>query len=257
MRYNNFIIVSFQILKKIVILLSYILFLCFSHSYAQEKNYSDPGNLKAYAENIYSADQNLINGIKYENYYPKAQGNAFFNEDVFSYGYLIVNNILYLNQKLKYDICNQQLLLLLDEKGKYEIILNNSAISEFSIGDKKFKKYFFKEKGFRFFQELSTGKSTCLYYWEKDFIPVNNSLESAYRYGSQHKDSYLLIADSLMQFRNKKTFIRCFPENHSGIMNGYIRKNKLNIKHITDEKMAGILRFYDGLISNGNKVNVK
>ncbi len=66
---------------------------------------------KEYFDVSYGYDPNLVNGIRYLNLYPNSDGHQFLAEDQFYNGSLVIGNTEYEDVDLKYDICNQNIIL--------------------------------------------------------------------------------------------------------------------------------------------------
>ena len=95
---------------------------------------------KEYFNNSYGPDPNLVNGIRYLNLYPNSDGHPFLAEDQFYNGRLVIGNTEYLDVEIKYDICDQNIILQYSPftGGKYQIVLNNEFVNEFLIDDNSF-----------------------------------------------------------------------------------------------------------------------
>ena len=192
----------------------------------------------------YGTDQNLINGIKYYDPNPKAPGNAFFEPDEFSKGWIVINGKQYNDLDLKFDICRQNVVLSYScNRGKEVLVLNKCAISEFCIKNKVFVKYILPGLPEGFYQEIKDGNITSLYYWHKKLIPRTNSLESAYEYSEQKRKSYLLINGQLFSYKNNRSYIRCFPEKAQKQIKEFVKEKHFNVKNITDINMKILLEF--------------
>jgi len=202
--------------------------------------------LSQYFTDAYQADQHLIHGTRYYNLYPKAPGNPFFETEEFRTGTIIISDREYKPVQLKYDICNQRLLLRysLNVGGSADIVLIHDPIREFEIDGKVFRRYAIPKKGEQFCQEIGTGSLKCIYFWHKELIPLNNSLESFNQYSNHEKNSWLLHDGVLFPFTGKKSFIRCFPAEQQHALRKYIKENRIIIRHVADAEMQRLIRFY-------------
>lgn len=199
---------------------------------------------KAFYDQSCGADYNLINGIKYLNIYPSSDGHPFLGEDLFYHGKLVVNDKEYQNQGIKYDICNQQIVLQYRHfSGSVErIILVNEIVDEFEIQGKIFRKYTFPERNPHFYQVVAEGKVACLYFWKKDMV-TGSSVDAYYRYLPEKKQSYLLIDSKLLSFRSKRSFVKWFPEAHHKNIKAYLKSNKISFGMASDQMMQQLLTF--------------
>ena len=214
----------------------------------------DRDTLVRLTENIaeaFQADPHLIHGIRYYDLYPAAPGHPFFEPDEYRFGRVIINDREYKGLKLKYDICNQRLLLhyFLSNGGSAEIILIRDPIREFELDNKIFRPYTLPRKGVQFCQEIGAGSIKCLYFWHKELVPLNNSLESYNQYTSQEKNSWLLLDSVLIPFKGKRSFIRCFPASQHPVVKKYIRENHILIRHVSDAAMHHLIGLFEAPVT--------
>ena len=233
-----------------------ILFACF-HSgaaTAQMQIVSDSTlySWKKYFDLSYGPDYNLINGIKYLNLYPNADGHAFFGENQFYTGLLVMADREYQDVYLKYDIFNQNIILQYSPVagGTAQILLHNELIYEFKIDGKLFRKYFFSETGTRFYQVVTSGKIYCLYYWEKVLNYSPTSALSLYDFTPQKKVSYIVMNGKPYRYLSKKQFLKLFHVQHQKEIKQFIRYNKIWLKNESDANMRRLLEFCNQLTEN-------
>lgn len=91
-----------------------VLFMLILSSFGQSMA-SDSENsfvqIRAIAESEYGVDQQLVNGVYFEDVYRGANGHPYFPEDRFHEGSLVYKSKYYKGVSIKYDIYSQQLLL--------------------------------------------------------------------------------------------------------------------------------------------------
>jgi hypothetical protein len=259
-KYNFHIIIINQITKKFLgssrtklfvftfTLLSYL----FSLN-AQTINSEVINQFDTYFKKTIGLDQNLINGYQFIDQHPNSEGHAYFNEDKFLKGRIIVNNIEYTDMFLKYDIYNQRIILKYKYSfgGENQIILHNESISEFEIGEKLFRRLYYPETGIQFFQIVADNDLLYLLQWKKqsDYSP----LDSHYKYSDQKKKSYLVINNKFLRFYGNGPFIKLFPKNQQTLIKQYIKKNKIQLNKATDRTIKNLVRFCSDLKEEGNK----
>jgi hypothetical protein len=229
-----------------------LIFLCLQSNFAQSTRMNDSTILesKLYFEQLYGADYNLINGTRYVNLYPSAEGHPFLGEDKFYRGNIIINNISYSDVEIKYDICDQNIILQYPyfTGNKDKIILNEEFIEEFEADGRIFRKYFFPETGSHFYQVVSQGNIYCLYRWEKYLLKGSSAL-SFYKYSPEKHFSYLVIDNRICSFTGRKSFLKLFPgEYHKKILL-FLRSNKIWIRDASDMQIRQLMNFCNELIS--------
>jgi hypothetical protein len=207
--------------------------------------------LAEYFTDAYKADQHLIHGTRYYNLYPSAPGNPFFEPDEFRTGNIIINDREYKAVLLKYDICNQRLLLRysISNGGYTDIVLIHDPIRGFEIDGKVFRKYAIPKKGEQFCQEIGSGSLKCLYFWNKELVPLNNSLASYNQYTGPERNSFLLRNGALFPFTGKKPFIRCFPSEQQHAVKKYMKENRIILRDASDTEMHRLILFCQSLES--------
>lgn len=223
---------------------------------AQEISYALVSDYDQRFNKAIGLDENLINGYKYINQYPKMKGHAFLGSDEFMPGKLIIKNKMYANVHLLYDILNQDVILSYNNSlGNINyIVLQKRFITEFEINDKHFKKLYFTETGTRFFQVVSNQKIMCLYFWKKTLTVSSSSLKSYYEYSDQNKETYLVMNNTLKQYRGKHSFVKLFPEELQGKIKKYINNHRINIKNASDGSIKELIEFCESLKTEGNRI---
>jgi hypothetical protein len=206
--------------------------------YAQSTDKIDSAVLKwkLFFNQSYGTDYNLVNGIRYLNLYPSAEGHPFFGEDRFYNGKLVINKKVYQDVEFKYDIYNQEIILQYHyfTGSTDDIILIKEFIDEFEMDGKLFRKYTFPENIPRFYQVVSQGSNiNCLYYWSKDLLK-GSSVQSFFKYSPEKKISYLVIDNKINPFRGRKSFVKIFPSKYQKEIRLYLRSNKIWLRDASD-----------------------
>jgi hypothetical protein len=203
-----------------------------------------------YSGRSYGADYNIWNGRKYYIIYFNTIGHPFFNADQFRYGTLFINDVLYQNVMINYDICNQHVICQqIYGAGQIEqIILTNEFINEFTIDGKLFRRLSFPETGQQFFQIIRNGDLPCFLYWEKK---VSFSVSTyTTEFSSQSAKIYLLFSGRLCQVRTTSELISITGKQYRGEIKRFKRTNNISFRKVTDENLG---RLIDYCISLKNK----
>lgn len=213
---------------------------------------ADYDKLYKYVTDEYGFDQVLVNGIFYEDKYWKKTGHEFFQEDRLYKGNLRYRGKEYKGIEMKYDICNQQLLLYLKYNDKtVTVVPSNDFISAFSLGDKIFKKFNFRgEPGF-YQVVFDAEKLGCLYSWSKQIHETSdggNIRSYYYEFSDSKKKNYLKINGSYETYENNRTFTELFPREIKVMVKQYIKSNHINVAKSNDEKMTKLLTYCNTLL---------
>ena len=233
------------------LVLIYLLLYNLQNNYTQPSGNIDPDFLKwkSYFNQFYGADYNLMNGIRYINIYPSAEGHPFLGEDRFYQGNVVINNQLYRDVEIKYDIYNQKILLQYPyfSGSTDKIVLVGEFLDEFVMDGRLFRKYTFPENVPRFYQVVSKGNIYCLYYWKKDLLK-GSSVQSFFKYSPERKLSYLVIDDKLRSFKGRSSFVKLFPsEFHKEIIQ-FLKSNKISIRDSDEIKIRQLMTHCNELI---------
>ncbi len=216
---------------------------------AQEVPDSSLIQWKTIYSRAYGSDYQLINGIKYLKIPPIAEGHPYLGSDAFSVSRLVLNRRLYNNAEIKYDICNQQIILRARPFSGVEeqIVLVNENVREFQLEGKTFRPFRFDHESPRIYQVIAGDSISCLYYWQKALVKGGVG-DYYYKYLPETRKSYLLMDNELHRFRNRKTFIRVFPDEHQGAIRKYLRTNSINISRAGDSSMELLMTFCNNLL---------
>lgn len=197
-------------------------------------------------------DQVLVNGVVFEDKYRKKIGHQFFPEDQFYTGTIVYRGKEYEMIEMKYDICNQQLILNI--KHNYlmvRIVPSNDFISTFSLDDKTFSKYNF-QGGSKFYQVVfDTEKLKCLYYWSKQVNVTANSGNLDYyrhKFTDSEKKSYLGLNQSFEKFTNNRSFVNLFSPGIKVMVRQYIKTNHIKVAKSSDQKITELLTYCNSLL---------
>ena len=170
---------------------------------AQEPDENIIAELNEMVAESYGPDQSLINGIEYINLHIRSTGHKFLDEDEFYKGRVVIDKKVYKDVFLKYDIFNQQVLLLIAHPsgGNKQIILNNLRIDGFEINGRIFHKYSFPGTGTLFYQVIGNDEMACLYHFKKQEIPRAIDQNTLSEFTDEQKKSYLYWRSELHAFK--------------------------------------------------------
>ncbi len=216
--------------------------------HAQKSDTSILADLEQMISESYGPDQDLINGIEYFNLHTHSSGHKFLYEDKYYQGRVVIDEKAYKNVFIKYDIYNQQVLLLIDHPtgGNKQIILNNLRLKEFEINGRKFHKYKFPGTGTLFFQVIGNDEMACLYHFKKQEIPRAIDQNTLTEFTEVQKKSYLFWQSDLHAFKSNRSFVRLFPDHQSQIKS-FIRQNKFQVRKLNDPQMDWLISYCNSL----------
>jgi hypothetical protein len=241
-----------NLMKYLLVFSLFVLSISLSLS-AQDQSHDSRTDYKKLYKSVideYGFDQVLDNGFLYKEKYLKKIGHQFLLQDQFYNGTLVFRGEVYKGVELKYDIYDQQLVLIIKNNNSIELIVpHNDFISAFSLGDKFFSKYNFQGES-RFYQVVyDTEKVKCLYYWFKQEYDSNNIIYLGFNeFTDSEKESYLIMDGSLKKYKNNRSFTKLFPNEIKARVRGYIRINYINVAKSSDEKIKELLTYCNSLL---------
>lgn len=203
----------------------------------------------------YGYDQLLVNGVYFEYQSGKDIGHPFMESEEYQKGYLIIHKKRYDNLLLKYDLFNQQVVVLYTDNIGTQLAFVPPVIfiSEFAMDKLLFKRYAFNNEPAKIYQEVYSGNIKCLYAWKKGRAESHHNVKySAFEYFKPASKSYLVIDNSIYQFRGKGDFIKLFPPTYKKEISAFIKTQNIKVNSATDKEIVTLMTFCEGLISNNS-----
>jgi len=200
----------------------------------------------------YGFDQVLVNGAIYTDIYWKKQGHQFFGEDRPYTGNLFFRGKEYKGQEMKYDICNQQLIVLISNGTLQQgIIPPHDFISAFTLEGRSFSKMDFQGEP-RYYQVVfDSDNLKCLYHWSKETIETAGSENYKYfhnEFSAEKKKSFLSMNGSFGPYKRNSSFIDLFPENIRPVIRHFIKANRIKVSRCSDERMIELMTYCSTLL---------
>lgn len=239
-------------MKYILVFSLFVLSISLTLFAQEQSHYAKTDYNKLYKSVIdeYGFDQVLDNGFLYIDKYPRKIGHQFLMTDQLYNGTLVYRGEVYKGVEMKYDIYDQQLVLIIKNNNSIErIVPHNDFISAFSLGDKFFSKYNLQGEP-KFYQLVyDTEKVKCLYYWFKQKYDSNSNISLGFNeFTNSEKENYLILDGSLKKYKNNRSFTKLFPNEIKARLRKYIRNNHINVTKSNDEKIKELLTYCNSLL---------
>lgn len=223
--------------------------------YAQTQPEKDPAGyneLSEFVRDKYGFDQVLVNGVVYSDIYWKKQGHQFLGEDRLYTGNLVFRGKEYEGLVMKYDICNQQLILFIKTNSLQQgIIPPDDFISAFSLEGRYFSKHDFQGEPQYYQAVFDTDKLKCLYHWSKQKMETAGSENYKYFYyefSASKKRSFLYINGSFEPYKKNGSFIDLFPEDIRTGIGHFMKANRIKVSRCSDERMFELMTYCNTLL---------
>ena len=224
----------------------FILFLSLVFSlHAQDSSGELYLDVKNDAEERYGPMTELINGEKYNYTYRASGGDPFFDSDPSEKADVQINGRMYEDQKVKYDIYNQMMVLeFASWSGAPEsIVLRNEWLDFVLIGDRHFRQYPEEDGSPRFGQVIFEGGVSCIYFWEKRYLPNLEAGGKGYFFSEPIRKSYVVEEDLFTPFKSKRSFLKCFPKQEKASIKQYMKEHRIRFGKADDLDMASLMKF--------------
>lgn len=196
---------------------------------------------------LYGLDPLLYNGRFYTYFIPSGtKGTPYFNGPDFVNGSVTLRGITYTDLPLKYDVINQQLILQYQRKdgGIKKIIISEAWLESFNLGNAHFELFTMEDSIKQIYQVIGNGSFQILYKWS---IYLNLDTKQGgphnYAFSPLVKKEFLLSENTLMPFKNNKSFVNLFNPSQQTILKKYIKSRHINVKKASDEEMTGLVSF--------------
>ena len=202
------------------------------------------------AEKEYGIDQELVNGPLFENENQNINGLPYLLNYYTNQGNVVYRGKHYSNLNLRYDIYNQQVLLIyLFDNVEYELHLQKEFITEFNIENRKFIHEAFGGDGdAKFYQVI--GKDfliRILYFWQKGLSNVYANNPDIKKFSPEQKETFILFNNKLVSFNGNSSFTRLFSSKSKPDIKEFLRKNNTKVKQANDYEMELLIEFINNI----------
>jgi hypothetical protein len=195
-------------------------------------------------ERKYGSDADLVNGEKYFYPYSRTDGTPFLEQDP-GPAFIQIRDKEFRNQRLKYDIFNQQLVL--DYKDLYgsisSLVLRSEWVESFGFGTRLFRKMSGPGGGEGYYQVIHEGVISCYYRWSKQCLLNLNSGVQNYYFTEPVKTAFLVVNGQFMPFRNNRTFLKAFGETERKSIKHFLRQSKIRVSRVDDPEMRHLIEY--------------
>ena len=222
-----------------------LLLLQFSTLVAQTASPVPYAGIREDAEARYGPDPDLLNGEKYNFTFRSAEGTPFFEVHGNALSSIQIKGKIYEEERVKFDIYNQLVVLdFTDLSGATSsIVLRDDWIDEFSIGSIPFKKFPDKNGTLRFGQVLYEGRITCVYFWKKTYVTEMKDGEMYYSFSKPVREAVTILEGEACSFKNKSTFLNCFPKELRGPIKSQIKSRHIRIRKASDLEIQALMTY--------------
>lgn len=203
------------------------------------------------AINMFTRDTMILNQIFYNgkiwvgSYY-EVYGTEFMIADEWMKADITINDILFVDAEIKYDIYNDDILV--NYNNKRIIILNRDNIERFTV--------YTDNKEFRFvnlhdgdepgayFQALYEGKYKLYKKWKKKRVQF--AVEDRYDEFQEDHELVLISGGIPYEIKNRRDILKLMDDRKKDIKN-FIRQENIRIDINTPEDLIPLMKYLDNL----------
>jgi hypothetical protein len=192
--------------------------------------------------------QRLYNGRAWRNLYYKVKGDQFLFTTEFLPGSVTVEGKEYDNLRIKYDIYNDELLLITN----HGIILqmNKEMVDQFSLEYNQqihcFKKIETDSPGSLsgYINVMYDGNTSLYVKYKKEILLL--AVENKYDIFNQINRIYLEKDGKMIQVNSKREFMNLLGD-HKQQVHSFIKSNKIKVTRKNPESFKPVVEYYDKL----------
>jgi hypothetical protein len=210
-----------------------------------------PSEISTQASIKYGPDDILINGGRYVPLHPAAYGDAFFIENSFYKGKLLLKGRKFDEVAIKFDIEQQKLLLNISaaSSGSNIIKLNDNYVKEFYIHGQHFinlNNRGIHSPGITFVDLVYDGGFIFGKFYKKEFLAVFSTKYPFGRYSETKTEKYIFRNEKIIRIKSKRDLYEAFPGNKASIKH-FIKQNRIKYHKASNEKLLILMQYCDGL----------
>ena len=223
-------------------MISFFLFFNLSGISAQQSNIK--------VADVYGLDPSLYNGRHYTFFPPlNTGGNQYFSGVRFETGSATIRGVTYNELALNYDIYNQQLILEYKNNlgAPSLIIISDAWLESFSFKGLNFEIISSQDTLKRIYQVFGERPNRIFYFWKKILNLENFQGSKNHNFSSARKEMNVYTGNQILRYRNNKTFYSLFGSDKGIAIKDYLRKNRINVKKASDQKMTELILFCNTL----------
>lgn len=227
-----------------------VLLLIFStYSFTQESSVDH--SAFTFFDSQYGLNPDIYRGRKYINLEKYQSGNPFFNyEDhisvKFSEGKILFEEKQIVDVQLLYDVYKQEVIIQSESLFgvNNEIVILNTLVDEFWLGEFHFVKNPFKEIDALFIEKIegSNTEVVCFLSYYKEYRIQQNSGKSVMGFGELRKRKYLFVDHRIFGFKGKKSFLNGLSDQDREKALSYIKSNPVKFKNANSMYFNDLLK---------------
>ena len=242
---KNFLMGFFN--RTVIMTVTFIFFA--SDGFSQEKHGMQAESfMQLYAEvnREYGIDQQLFNGVYFEDLDRDAVGHPYLAGDTFALASLHYRDKWYESVPLKYDIYRQQVVVKNEGDDRTLVTLLNPAFLEFfHVHDMDFRKVTGDDGIPRFFQVVAEERDLqCYYRWTRDRNEkIMDDDSKRYFFMAARQKKYLVLEGQQERYLGNWSFLRILPRSVRGEIRKFLRGNDIRVNRASETEIKLLIAF--------------
>lgn len=206
------------------------------------------------AEKRYGPSSDLLNGEVYKYSYKTTRGNPFLWVPVGYDASVQIKGRVYENQRISYDIYNQLMVLDFVDRsgGPGSVVLRDEWVDHLILGGTLFKQFTDENGSERYGQVIFEGKASCVYFWEKRYLPDLHEGEKLYYFTDPIRQSLIVMNGYSAPYTGNRSFLKCFPKQQQQRIRVYLKENRIKVKKADDRDIQSLMESINQLFGDEN-----
>lgn len=208
--------------------------------------------LNDYSAYFYGIDDWLVNGRKYIPEHGNAKGHAYFSEQDWVTGTLVIKKKTYKDVEFKYNIDLDKIILRAEvtRGGLVYVLLNDDFVTSFIIGEHYFinSAQLLLAGNSGYFELVFEGKHTLLIKHHKTFISEFNQNAPLGRFSDLNSVKYIYCDGLLNKIPSTKSLLTYFKPFRKEIKK-YMKQEKIKYKKATNFELYQLLKYCNEISS--------
>ncbi len=240
--------------KKIWIALFSVLFSF--QMYAQETSEIFNKGVMNFYNNVqffYSDDDNIINGLAYSSPNKKIKGTPYLKNGKWNITILFINNNMYSEIQLKYDLVIDELIIKSKFGNNVEklININKLQVDSFIIDSSLFinsRVFLPAVKKTTYYKQIYKGKLSLYRSYNKRFIDMYDDRFPAGKFSILSSNLYFFENNMLINISNINSFLHYFNKEYRKKIKIYLKNNNIEFRDASQSQLENIMEYCNSLI---------
>ena len=157
---------------------------------------------------------------------------------------------VYDHLSIMYDMYNQVMILEVVDStgGPGSIELRNEWIDQVIIDGILFKQYEDVTGTRRFGQVIFEGEVSCIYFWEKRYLPDMHEGENRYFFTEPVYEACILTDGKTVPYHGNRSFLKGFDSGLIPVIKTYLKNHHLNVKKASESEMKSLMHYLNGIV---------